>query len=159
MQDVALLQDRPLTWQQRLAEPGYERDPGVGRRLERADLFAEPFVTAAELREYQRSGRIAPQRRHALWEQPAQHLISRPAHGRDGRNAEPLIDLGAAGVVDSGGDALYAERLSRDPRGDDVRVVAAAHGGEGMSFLDAGLDQHVAVEPDARDLAPPEAGP
>ena len=104
----------------------------------------------------------APRRaRHCRWgrasphggrrEQLAEHLVGRPADRGDRRDAQPLVDLGAAGVVDAGHDVLDAERLAGDPRGDDVRVVAAADRGEGVGLLDACLEQRVAVEPNASD--------
>ena len=62
----------------------------------------------------------------ALGEQPAQHLVGGPAHGGHGGDAEPLVDLGAARVVDARHDVLDAERLARDARGEDVGVVTAA---------------------------------
>ena len=63
-------------------------------------------------------------------QQPAQHLVGGPLHGRDGGDAEPLVDLGAPGVVDPGHDLLDAEGLAGDARGDDVGVVAAGDRGE-----------------------------
>src|SRR5690606_2784870 len=74
-------------------------------------------------------------------------------HGRDRRDAEPLVDLRAAGVVDARDDVADAERLARDPRGDDVGVVARGDRGEGAGVLDAGLDERVAVEAQPGDAA------
>src|SRR5690606_18187797 len=79
-------------------------------------------------------------------------------HGGDGRDPQPLVDLGPAGVVDTGDHVVDAEHLPRHPRGDDVGVVAAADGDEGGGRLDARLDEHVPVEPDAGDPASLEAG-
>ena len=59
-------------------------------------------------------------------QQPAQHLVGRPADRGDGRDAQPLVDLGAAGVVDPGDDVVDAERLAGHPGRQDVGVVAAA---------------------------------
>ena len=88
-------------------------------------------------------GRVAPLRLGAVGQQPAQHLVGGPAHGRDGGDAEPLVDLGPAGVVDPGHDVLDAERLAGDPRGDDVGVVAAADRGERVGSLDPRVLEHV----------------
>ena len=85
-------------------------------------------------------------------EQPTEHLVGGPLHGGDGGDAEPLVDLGAARVVDPGHDGLDAEGLPGHPRGDDVGVVAAADRGERVGPLDAGLGQHVLVEAVAGDL-------
>src|SRR5262249_8706981 len=44
--------------------------------------------------------RPPPQLLGSVGEQPAQHLVGGPADGGHGRDAEPLVHLGAAGVVD-----------------------------------------------------------
>jgi hypothetical protein len=44
----------------------------------------------------------------------------------------------------------YGERLAGDPRRDDVRVVAAAHGGEAVGPLNARPGQDIAVEAHSR---------
>src|SRR5690606_13298198 len=67
---------------------------------------------------------------------------------RHRRDAEPLVDLGPAGVVDAGHDVVDAERLTCHARGDDVGVVTVGHGDVRGGRLDAGLHQHVAVEAD-----------
>ncbi len=91
-------------------------------------------------------------------QQPAQHLVGGPAHGRDGGDAQALVDLGAARVVDPGRDVLDAEHLPGHPGGDDVGVVAAADRGEGARLLDAGLAQGVLVEADTGHPPTGEAG-
>ncbi len=75
-------------------------------------------------------------------------------HGGD---AQTLVDLGTAGVVDAGGHVLHTEHLAGHARGDDVGVVAAGDGGEGAGLLDARLAQGVLVEADAGDPAAPES--
>src|SRR6266498_3887308 len=55
------------------------------------------------------AGRVAPERFRAFRQQPAQHLVRRPAHRRDGGDAEPLVYLGAAGVVNPGNDPGHVE--------------------------------------------------
>ena len=141
-----------------LAEPVDEGDAGVRGQLDRLDLLAEPPVGEGHLGQHDLAGRIAPERFRALGEQLAQHLVGRPADRRDRRDAQALVDLGATGVVDPGRDPVDAERLPCDARGDDVGVVAAADGGEGVGFLDARLDQHVAVEAHPGDPATLERG-
>src|SRR5205823_4637238 len=47
-----------------------------------------------------------------------------PSHGRDRLDPQPLVDLGAAGVVDARDDALDVVVLLRNPRGHDVGVVS-----------------------------------
>ena len=70
-------------------------------------------------------------------QQAAQHLVGGPRDDRDGRDAEPLVDHGPAGVVDPGDDALDPEVLPGDAGGEDVRVVAARHRGDGAGPVDA----------------------
>ena len=69
------------------------------------------------------------------------HPVGRPRHRGHGRDAQPLVHLGPLLVVDPGHHPLDAERLPGQPGGDDVRVVAAGHGREGVGPLDAGLDR------------------
>ena len=90
---------------------------------------------------------------------PAQHLVGRPLDRRDRRDAEPLVDLGAAGVVDPGHDLLDAERLARHPRRDDVGVVTAGDRGERVGPPDAGLLEHGLVEAVAGDAVAVEVRP
>ena len=101
---------------------------------------------------------VAPQAVRAVRQQSPKHLVRRPADGRDGGDAESGVDLGASRVVDARHDVVDAEGLPSDPRRDDVGVVTAGDGGEGVGLLDARLDQGVAVESDARDGAPGEVG-
>ena len=75
-----------------------------------------------------------------------QDLVRAPAHGRDGGDAEPLIDLRAAGIVDPGHDVRDVERLAGHAGGQDVGVVAAGDRREGVRLGDAGLLEGVPVE-------------
>src|SRR2546430_1761728 len=88
----------------------------------------------------------------------ADHPVGGPPYGGHGRDAQPLVHLGALLVVDAGDDPGHAEGLPGQPGGDDVGVVAAGYGGERVRPLDARGDQHLAVEPDAVDGEPGEIG-
>ena len=110
-----------------------------------------PVAGTGPLDEHDPGARVDPLDR-ALGEDPAQHPLGRPLHGGDGRDAETLVDGGAAGVVDPGDDPLDPVGLPGDAGDEDVRVVAVRHGGEGAGLLDAGLGEPVAVEADADDL-------
>src|SRR5690606_2142210 len=121
------------------------------------DAHADPAGVEAHLGQDHRAGRVTPQRLGAVRHEPPQDLIGGPPHGGDGRDPQPLVDLGPAGVVDTGDHVVDAEHLPRHPRGDDVGVVAAADGDEGGGRLDARLDENVAVEPYAGDPASLEA--
>ena len=90
-------------------------------------------------------------------QQPAQDLVGGPLHRGHRGDAEPLVDLGAAGVVDPGHDAADAEGLAGHPGRDDVGVVAAGDRGEGVGAVDAGGLEDVAVEADAGDLGAAES--
>ena len=85
-------------------------------------------------------------------EQAAHHLVGGPRDRGDGRDAEALVDERSARVVDPGDHPLDPEVLAGDAGGEDVRVVAAGHRGDGAGALDAGLDEVVAVEAEAHDL-------
>ena len=82
-------------------------------------------------------------------EQAAQHLVGGPRDGRDGRDAEPLVDQRAPRVVDAGDDVLDAVGLAGDPGAQDVGVVAARDRRERLGLGDAGRLEVVAVEPEA----------
>ena len=108
--------------------------------------LADPRLGDGYLVEADGARRVAEVGLGAGGQQPAQHLVGGPLHRRDRGDAEALVDLGAAGVVDAGDDLLDAEGLPGHPRRDDVGVVAAADGREGVGALDAGLGQHGLVE-------------
>ena len=72
-------------------------------------------------------------------EQASHHLVGGPRHGRDGGDAEPLVDQGPAGVVDAGDHVFDAEGLAGDAGDEDVRVVAVGHRGDRAGLLDARL--------------------
>ena len=103
-------------------------------------------------------GRVGELGDVALGEQAAQHLVARPLDRGDGGDAEPLVDLGAARVVDARDDVLDAVLLARDASREDVGVVTAGDGGEGVGVVDAGGPQGVAVEADSLDGVALEAG-
>ena len=130
-----------------------------GLLLEVDGAVADPGLGDRDLVDPDRAGRVAEVGLGAGRQQPAQHLVGGPLHRGDGGDAEPLVDLGAAGVVDAGDDLLDAERLAGDTRGDDVGVVAAGDGREGVGAPDAGLLQDRLVEAVAGDLVAVEAGP
>jgi hypothetical protein len=83
-----------------------------------------------------------------LGQQAPQHLVAGPLHRRHGGDAEALVDLGAARVVDARDDVLDAEGLARDPRGEDVGVVTAGDGGEGIGLSIRASRRVSAIETD-----------
>ena len=93
--------------------------------------FGETLATPGDgqhaLDKTDRSGRVGPLRDGAGREELADHLLGRPGDRRDRRNAEPLIDLGTARIVDTGHDRRDLVGLPCDARGEDVRVVAARY--------------------------------
>ena len=120
------------------------RHCGLLLELDRA--VADPGLGDRDLVDPDGAGGVAEVGLGAGRQDPPQHLVGGPLDRRDGGDAEPLVDLGAAGVVDARDDLLDPEGLAGHPRGDDVGVVAAAHGGEGVGPLDAGLGQDGLVE-------------
>ena len=71
---------------------------------------------------------------------------------------QPLVDDGAAGVVDAGHDPFDPEGLAGDAGDEDVGVVAVGDRRQRVGPLDAALDEAVAVEADAHDGLAVEAG-
>ena len=105
-----------------------------------------------------RPRRVAPLRLGAGREQPTQHLVGGPAHGGDGGDAQPLVHLGASGVVDAGHHVVHVEGLAHHPGGEDVGVVAVGDSCECLGPVDPGLGEHLAVEADALDGLTVEVG-
>ncbi len=85
-------------------------------------------------------------------------LSDGPAHGRDRRDVQPLVDLGAPRVVDAGDHDRHLVVLARDAGRDDVRVVAARDRQEDVGIPDPGLLQDVPGEPEANEGLRVEAG-
>ena len=84
--------------------------------LDLLDGPADPGAVDVHLHQPDRARRVAPLRLGAGRQQPAQHLVGRPAHRGHGRDAQPLVHLGAARVVDPG-DHVVARRRSPGPPG------------------------------------------
>src|SRR6266498_706391 len=122
------IRDADVTGVQTCALPIYHRDQG--------DPLAGVLPVGGDL----------------VGDQEAHHLVGGPFHGRHGGDAEALVDLGAARVVDAGDHRRHLELLPGQPRGDDVGVVAVGHRRERSRPLDPGLAQHVLVEPVAVHL-------
>ncbi len=121
------------------AEPCDGRQPEAPRLVEGRELLAAPGGRDPVLDEDDLPARVHPVVGLLFgWEQAAQHLVGRPADGRDRRDAEPLVDQRTPGVVDAGDDALDAEVLAGDAGREDVGVVTARDRGDGFGSLDAG---------------------
>ena len=140
------------------AEPDHERHPRAGGRLQVGDPAADPVLVQRQLGDADVAGRVAPLGGLGLPGEHVEQPVGRPRHGGHRRDAEALVDRRALGVVDAGDDALDAERLAGHPRRDDVGVVAGRHGRERAGLLDAGPQQHVAVEPHAQHALAGELG-
>ena len=125
------------------------REPDAS--LEPGGALAEPRLAEVHLGEDDGAAGIAVLVLGAEREDPAQDLPGGPGDGGDRGDAQALVDLGAAGVVDAGDDLLDAVGLAGDARREDVAVVAAADRGEGLRARDAGGLEGLAVEADAGD--------
>src|SRR6266568_4595263 len=140
------------------AEAHHVRHPGAGRLLQHAYRPADPAGVHGYLGDRHHAGRVAPHLVVPVRDDVAEDPVGRPPDGSHRRDTEPLVDLGALRVVDPCDDPGHAEGLPGQPGGDDVGVVAAGHGGEGVRALDAGGDQDVPVEADPGDGLPGEVG-
>ena len=125
--------------------------------LNAVQLLARPRRREVALDEADAAGRVGPVGRALAGQQPAHHLVGRPRHGRDGRDAEPLVDHRAARVVDARHDAVDLEGLACDACRHDVGVVAARDRRHRAGVADAGLLERVAVEAEADDAIAAEA--
>src|SRR6478609_902141 len=157
VQDVALLDHALARRQGAFTEPVDPGDAAVGLELELDGPVTDPRLGRRDLVDPDGAGGVAEVGLRAGREQSAEHLVSGPLDRRDRGDAEPLVDLGAARVVDPGDDGLDPEALAGDPRGDDVGVVTARHGGERVGTAYAGLLQDLLVEALAGDLVTVEA--
>jgi hypothetical protein len=151
VQHVALLQRGVVGRDPPLAEAGEERHPGTGAHLELRDRGTDPVEGGRQDIDTHPAGRVPVSRLRAVRQQSPEELVGGPSDADDGRDAEPFVDLCAAGVVDPGHHGLDAERLPGDSRGDDVGVVTAADRGEGVGTFDAGRDEYRAVETEPGD--------
>ena len=158
VEEVALLVDGVRPRDHPVAQPGEVGEPAARGRLDVGHPPADPARRHRHLGDDDLARRVGELGHVALGEQSAQHLVAGPLHRGDGGDAEALVDLGAARVVDARHDVLDAVLLARDAGGEDVRVVAARDGGEGVGVVDAGGPQGVAVEADPGDGAPLERG-
>ena len=145
--------------QHALAEPGQVGDPDAGRLLDEVTGWPiQPAFRSTSASTSRPEGSRKSPARCCSGRMPAQHLVGAPAHRRDRGDAEALVDLGAARIVDPGDHMGDVEGLAGHPGGQDVGVVAAGDGGEGVGLLDAGLLERVPVKADAGDLAAGETG-
>src|SRR5690606_30888866 len=125
---------------------GQECDPSAGALLEPGQRLADPAGVDVNLGEPDRPGRVAPLRLGALRQDAPNHLVGGPTDGRYRGDAQPLVDLGAAGVVDPGDHGADTERLPGHARCDDVGVVAAGHRHQRLGVLDTRGGHDLAVE-------------
>ena len=106
MEQVALLHDAVPGRQDALAEPVDPRDPTEALLLVLADAGTDPALGHEHVVDPDLAGGIAEVGFGAGRQDPPQHLVGGPLHRGDGGDAEPLVDLGAAGVVDPGHDLV-----------------------------------------------------
>src|SRR5207248_2407096 len=80
------------------------------------------------------AGRVAPDLLVPVRDELAEDPVGGPPYRRDGRDAEPFVDLGPLRVVDSRDHPGDAEGLPGQPGRDDVGVVSAGHRGWRVSL-------------------------
>jgi hypothetical protein len=73
-------------------------------------------------------------------------LLNGPRHGGYRRDAEALVDLGTAGIVDASYYVLYREVLSSDASTQDVGVVTVGHCGQGIGVFGTGFDKGLTIK-------------
>src|SRR5699024_2622182 len=153
MQHVLVLQHVLGGDDQTVAEPGQERHPRAGGRLDLGDSTPHPARMAVQLRQDHLAGGVPVLAGCSGGHQPAEHLVGSPADRGDGGDAQALVDLRTAGVVDAGDHVGHPEGLPHHPGGDDVRVVPAGDRSEGVRLLDTGLGEGIPVETHPGDPA------
>ena len=85
-------------------------------------------------------------------------LVDGPRHRGHGGDAQPQVDLGPPGVVDPGHHVGDLVGLPGDAGGEDVGVVAAGHGGQGVGLAGPGPVEVVAVEARSDHVVPGQSG-
>ena len=132
---VAVLVGRAGIGQQPFSETGEERHANAGSLLDAADPVADPPGVQVQLGQHQASGGFAVVAgKMLLRKDPAEHLVGAPADGRHGGDAQPLVNFGAAGIVDPRHHVRHMEGLAGHAGGQDVGVVAAGDSGEGVGL-------------------------
>jgi hypothetical protein len=120
--------------------------------------MAHPFRVEFEFGQHEAAGGVAEVSGEVLFgKDAAQDLVGAPAHRGHRGDAQPLVNLGAAGIVDAGHDVRHVECLARHPGRQDIGVVAAGHRRKGIGVCNACLLQGVAVKADAGDFPAGEA--
>src|SRR5665647_889110 len=147
--EVPVLVNGVRTRQDAVAQTRQVGDPGTRGRLELADPAADQGRVDRHVGDDDMAAGVCVFGDRALRQQPAQHLVRSPAHSADRGDAEALVYLRPAWVVDARDDVFDAVRLAGNAGSQDVGVVSVAHRGERVGLLDAGLDQGVAVESEA----------
>jgi hypothetical protein len=95
-------------------------------------------------------------------EETTHDLPGGPRNCGDGGNTQALVHLGSLRVIDSSDDLLDSIRLASYSRRNNVRIVSAAHGSEGMcasnpsSLEGFSIKAHPAHR-DSREIAPKAA--
>ena len=119
-----------------------------GGLLHLLDGPTDPCSINMHLHEAYRARRVSPLRFRTARQQPPQYLICGPTYGGDGRDAEPLVDLGAAGVIDPSHDIVDTKGFAYDASRQDVGVVTTGHRSKAVGVLDTGLEKHLAIKAD-----------
>src|SRR5579875_598831 len=146
VEHVSLLADQLRHVQARHARPGDRDHGGAAGHPQVAQTLAGPRHRQHALDQYEPAGGIRPFAHDRLGQQPPQHLVDGPGDGGHRGNAQALVDLGAARVVDTGHDVGDPVGLAGDAGRQDVGVVAVGDGGQCAGFLGTRPLEVVAVE-------------
>lgn len=158
MDEIAVLEDGVSSRKHARAETVDEGHARIRRQLDVGDGMSVPTRMRRHLGQEHLTARIAVLLEATLWQQATHDLSRRPRHGGDSGNAEALVDLGAARVIDAGDHVLDAVGLASDASREDVGVVSATYRRESVGALDPRILESFAIEADALDRRAGESG-
>jgi hypothetical protein len=148
---IALLECARRDRDEPFASPVDPGDEDLALQIERGDRLADEVRRDLDAHPEQVAGReglldlLAGVREHE------DHLLHAPARGGDRRDVQALVDVCPHRVVDARDHLGDVVGLARDPGRQDVGVVPARDRQERIRLLDAGVLEHVPVEPEPHD--------
>src|SRR5580704_10208045 len=154
VQHVSLLTDQLARIEPGDAGPGHGDQAHLSRIFEIHQTTAGPGVGERAVRQGESTRRVRPVIGVLLGQEPSADLVDGPRHRGHGRDAQALVDLGPARIVDPGHHIGDEIRLAGDAHRHDVGVVPAGHRGQRVGSHRAGPLQVIPVETRSRDPRP-----
>ena len=127
-------------------EKGYASS---GCRFDFVELPPHPDLVVVDLADDDLAAGVSMFNVCALRNHAAHDLTCCPRHSGDRWNPQALVHLRAAGVINARNDVFHSVRFAGCSRRDDVGVVAAADGGEGVSSSNSCRFQGLPIKSDA----------